>query len=352
MNVLVTGAGGFLGRHVVRELLARGHDVRAMIRPSKPISPQTFPEFVEVVRADLRSRSQIAECLSGVDAVVHLAACVTGDEESQIVNTVVGTENLLKVVQQQRIRRLVHCSSFSVYDWNATGRALSEQTPLEQDLYSRDTYAVAKTWQERLVRRFGDAGDGVITILRPGFIWGCGNELPACLGMSIGRCYVVFGGVRSIPLTYVENCADCFAVALNHPSARGATFNVVDGHSVSAWTHTGRALRAQGGSQRRLYVPNWMGLSTARVATWVSRMIFRGKGKLPGILMPNRYRARFRVWRFPNRGVVESLGWTPPWTYQEAWQRVDRAGDFEEEPVEPSAPVSVPPPIAAHSVVA
>src|SRR4029078_12103735 len=97
MRVLVTGASGFLGRHVVRQLSERGHAVRALVRsPDK--QPSNWSEGVEVVHGDLRQRD-LAWLVQDLDAVVHLAAAVMGDDESQFINTVVATENLLEAVR-------------------------------------------------------------------------------------------------------------------------------------------------------------------------------------------------------------------------------------------------------------
>ena len=85
-----------------------------------------------------------------VDAVIHLAACVVGDDDAQFASTVVGTENLLAAMVEQDVTRLVHCSTFSIYDWLLPGAILDEESELEQDLYARDGYAISKTWQDVL----------------------------------------------------------------------------------------------------------------------------------------------------------------------------------------------------------
>src|ERR1041385_7147829 len=101
MHVLVTGANGFLGRYVVRALVQRGHRVRALVRSSRNC---TFApsEAVEVMVGDLRERDLLA-IVAGVDAVVHLAAAVTGDDDTQFTNTVVATENLLEALRHAQI---------------------------------------------------------------------------------------------------------------------------------------------------------------------------------------------------------------------------------------------------------
>ena len=97
---------------------------------------------------------------------------------------------------------------------NSQGDSLDESSPLESNLYERDGYAISKTWQERLVRRTAEANGWNLTILRPGFIWGADHELIAGIGQSVGNWHVVIGGRRPLPLTYVENCAECFLSAL------------------------------------------------------------------------------------------------------------------------------------------
>ena len=322
MRVLVTGGTGFLGRCVVAALLERGHEVRALVRSSR--SGASLPKGVEEVSGDLRLRHTLPDAVRGVDAVVHLAACVVGDDEAQFASTVVGSENLLDAMAAEGVSRLVHCSSFSVYDWSHAPRMFDESAPLERNLYQRDGYAIAKAWQERLVRRYAEKHGWQLTVLRPGFIWGAGNEQIAAIGHSFGTFHVVFGGRRSLPITYVENCAECFALALESPAGIGATFNIVDDEQPSAWRYMGRCRRELGLGGHRLYVPYWCGLTLARLAAVASRTIFHGKGKLPGLLVPCRYQARFRPALFSNAKVKSALGWKPRWSFDEAWRRTRR----------------------------
>ena len=103
-----------------------------------------------------------------VDVLVHLAACVVGDDDTRFASTVVGTERLLEAMSGSGIRRVVLASSFSVYDWNATHGTLNEASPLEANLYERDGYAVAKVWQERTVRAISEREGWDLRVLRPG----------------------------------------------------------------------------------------------------------------------------------------------------------------------------------------
>jgi UDP-glucose 4-epimerase len=314
VRVLITGANGFLGRHAVAEFLQRGHSVRALVRPAARLDDLDWPAHVDVVRADLRVARDLDAAFAGVDVLVHLAAAVTGGEDAQFAATVVGTERLLEAMARSRTRRLVLASSFSVYDWSAIRGVLTEESPLESgaDLYERDGYAIAKAWQERVVRRAADAHGWQLTVLRPGFIWGRGNTYLACLGQKLGRMHLVFGGATRIPLTHVVNCAHLLATATEAPRAIGETFNVVDDDEVRVWGYLGEYLRRSAAGGVRIPIPYPVAMAGVRLAKWSSRRLFRGKGKLPSLLVPCRFEARFKPLRFSNRKAREVLGWRPP----------------------------------------
>src|ERR1700694_6097396 len=98
MKALVTGANGFLGRHVVGALLARGIQVRAMVRPAVRLEALGWPSSVEIFRADLRTSRELKSAFDGIDVLLHLAAVVTGGEDAQFAATVAGTELLLEAM--------------------------------------------------------------------------------------------------------------------------------------------------------------------------------------------------------------------------------------------------------------
>jgi nucleoside-diphosphate-sugar epimerase len=122
MNLLVTGANGFLGRYVVAEALRRGHSVRAMVRSTGDAAKHGWDDRVTPVQADLRRRRGLTEAVAGVDAVLHLAASKAGDMYAQYAGTVVATENLLSAMDEAGVRRIVAISSFSVYDYRKIPR--------------------------------------------------------------------------------------------------------------------------------------------------------------------------------------------------------------------------------------
>src|SRR5262249_46720096 len=145
MRALVTGANGFLGRHVVAALVARGIEVRAMIRPATRVEALGWPASVEIFRADLRASRELVRAFGGVDVLLHLAAVVSGGEDAQFAGTVAGTERLLDAMAASVCRRLVLCSSFSVYNYGSTARVLDESVALHKvpKGYTRDGYTLS-----------------------------------------------------------------------------------------------------------------------------------------------------------------------------------------------------------------
>ena len=320
MRALVTGANGFLGRHVVSALLARGIDVRAVVRPAARLEALGWPSSVEVFRADLRASRELGRAFEGVDVLLHLAAVVSGAEDAQFAGTVVGTERLLDAMAASACRRLVLCSTFSVYDFSSTRRILDEDLPLHaaQDVYARDGYTIAKWWQERVTRRFAETHGWDLTVLRPGFIWGRDHAYMAALGEQFGCHHLVIGPMTRMPMTHVENCADVFALTAADARARGQTFNVVDGPGERIWTYLSDYMRGSGQSGWRAPVPYWLAISMVRLA-FVT--VFRRATKVPSILIPGRLELRLKPLRFDNRRLRETLGWTPPLDYQQCLAR-------------------------------
>jgi UDP-glucose 4-epimerase len=298
--------------------LARGHGVRALVRPATDVGG-LWGNDVEVVRADLRSPQPLELAFDGVNALVHLAADITGTDEEQFEATVIGTERLLGAMARTGTKRLVLASSITVYDWGAAHSLLDESTPMATDLEARGGYTVAKVWQERVARRMSTVHDFEITVLRPGFIWGRDQERLSGMGQKVGPLFIIVAATR-LPLTYIENCADLFVTATEEPAALGETFNVVDDDAVRAWRYTGEYLRRTGTAGTRIPVPYWISLGSVHVTQWTARSIFGPSAKLPSILVPARFEARFKPLRFPS-DKLRLLNWRPPYSFDNALDR-------------------------------
>lgn len=309
-----------MGQPTVSALHKRGHSVRSLVRRSPP--PGSGPPHEEVVLGDLRTADNLPELLVGVDAVVHLAALVSGSDEAMLAVAVGGTERLLRAMDQAGVRRLVLCSSFSVYNYRKipVGGTLSEDSPLLEppDLHLRNGYSIAKTQQENLVRDWAKEKGGALTVLRPGFIWGPNHEYQPFLGPKLGPVQVIFEPDRPVPLTYVDNCAEAFAVACEDPGAIGETFNVVDPEDITAQSYAETFFRRTDQSAVFLPIPYAWGFANAWLASRTKALLLNKRGRLPGLLVPHRFEPRFKPFRVAKHRLSDRVDYQPPVSYQEA----------------------------------
>jgi len=319
MRVLVTGAGGFLGRATVNTLLDRGHQVCALVRSQSAASD--WPETVEIVHADLRVPSQYAHALKGVEAVVHLAASVSGSEDQQFNSTVIATEAFLKVLAQSGVRRFIHVSTIAIYDWHETSREMTENSPISKNIYEMGPYGIAKYWQEKIVEEAAVEHSLELTILRPGFIWGQGNSDLAGMGRSMGPVHIMFGPFTRLPLTYVDNCADCITASVTRAPAEPEIFNVFDSDEIQVWKYCREYYRRKKERKLLLPIPYTVGLLLAKFAKLTSRVLFGPSGRLPSLLTPLRYEAQFKPLRYSTKKLRQSMGWVPLIEFNDAMAR-------------------------------
>jgi len=326
MKLLITGANGFLGRYVVAQALRRGHEVRALVRPVTDVSglPWGSDERVEIARCDLRSANGLAEHLVGVDAVLHLAAAKQGDIYAQLGGTVVTTENLLAAMTDAGVFRIVAISSFSVYEYlhRVSYTTLDESSALVSKPQNRDEYAQTKLLQEELIREHGREHGLMVTVLRPGVIYGRDNLWTARLGMQISnRWWLRTGAWAPLPLTYVENCAQAIVLSAEKDEAIGQTLNVVDDDPPTQRRYMA-AIRPLFTPKPRVIPVAWFIMRSLARLAWLTNMImFQGRAKVPGIFVPAKLHARCKPMRYSNDLIREVLGWQPEYSLEQALAR-------------------------------
>lgn len=319
MKVLVTGASGFLGRAVVRAAVAAGHDVIAMVRPTADVDMLGWSDTVEIVRGDLRQNGDWQGRIGHVDAVIHLAAASSGDLAHQFAGTVVATENLLASLPLRTLRRFVHVSSFSVYDYAAlpAGATIDESAPLEARPDRRDAYTTTKMFQERLVVEACVEAETFCIILRPGAIYGPGKAWDFGRALKIGRFDIIVSPRTRFRLTFVDNCADAIVRAVAAPAPAGVILNIVDDDLP---THGGfHALCKAAGNAPgpAIWVP-WLVLAAiGRAVDLLNRLAFKGRAKLPEILALHRQQARWKPFAYNNNAAKNVLGWTPRTSFKD-----------------------------------
>lgn len=308
MKVFVTGAGGFLGRAVVGAAARAGHQVVAMVRPASA-GRGGFPAGTVEVAGDLRQRGPWAQALIDVDAVVHCAAAF-GDLASQLAGTVLATENLLSALPGG-VRRIVHVSSLSVYDFAASRGTMDEATPLEQEPLRRDAYTQTKLIQERLVRDHAERRGTELVVVRPGAIYGPGKDWDAGTGLKAGRFDLVFAPLSRMRLIHVDNCADAIVAALTASLDGPLTVNLIDPEQPSHWRYHQLARRAGVPTGTAVPVPYVAVLGLGLAARIASKLFFRGKARLPELLDLPRQRVRWRPFSYPADRARQALGWMP-----------------------------------------
>ncbi|HZW02742.1 MAG TPA: NAD-dependent epimerase/dehydratase family protein [Anaerolineaceae bacterium] len=174
MNILVTGATGFIGSQLCRALVARGHTVRAFHRPTSSLQLlEGLP--VERVTGDLTRPETLAPGLQGVQVVFHAAALMGGSEQPgrAYAVTVEGTRALLAAARQAGVERVVHTSSVASLGQPVGGMLLTEDSTWNLPA-DRWTYGFAKYLAELEVQKAVAQGQDVV-IVNPTYVFGPGD---------------------------------------------------------------------------------------------------------------------------------------------------------------------------------
>jgi len=349
---VVTGATGFLGREVVRSLARQGAEpIRCLVRPGTPperlaaVSAAAGPGArLELCPVRLDDRTALTRALAGARAVYHAAAVKRGAPAALVAGTVVPTEHLLHAARAAAVERVVLVSSFSVMGVAGLrhGGLVDEEAPLEPRPEDRDAYAFAKLRQEQLAWRLSEELRVPLAVVRPGMIFGPGQELLGSrLGLALGPLFLALGGRCTLPLTYVENCADAVVLAGTAPAAAGRALCVVDDDLPTARAVLAR-YRREVSALVALPVPYPLLLLLARANAWYTR---RTAGHLPAVLTPYKVRSMWRPQRFSNHRARAVLGWSPRVPMQEALDRTF-AGLAARGAPRPPARLGAPAPVA------
>ncbi len=312
MKALVTGGNGFVGSHVVAALREAGRAVRVLDRAP----PVRAMDGVEQFTADLLTSDHLDKAFDGVDVMVHLASLMRGSFDEMMRVTVEGTRRLLDTMARTGCRRIVHTSSFSVYDWSRLGDEVSEDSPVldESTAHRLGAYAASKTAQECLVRHMAREHGWGLTVLRPAVIWGRGVWGEFLVGKRIGPLQLVFAPSAMIRIVYVENAAQAFARAAERDGDE-VIVNVIDDPQATTWRYADVICRRRGGI--RVPAPYGVGMLKARTAS----LLTGGSTRLPYFLQPQLFEALHKPVRWSNRRLREALQWTPRYTFDQAVAR-------------------------------
>ena len=231
--VLVTGAGGFIGRRVVAALLESGQTVVAMALPDEAL-PAQWGERVRVARGDVRDRAAVEAAISGVGTVIHLAALVGigGTYEDHWSVTAEGSRNIYEAAAQHGARVVV-TTSICAYGDRIAADLCSEESP--RGAY-QGAYGRAKQAQEDIAHEVREATGLEVVIVRPSNVYGVGSGpwVEGILAMIEADLLAVLDeGSGNAGLLHVDNLADALLLLASDEDAVGRTYNVCDGLDVT-----------------------------------------------------------------------------------------------------------------------
>ncbi len=262
MNVLVTGATGFVGRYLCRRLLSEGWAVRGTLLASE--SPSSLTAGVEPVTVEpLSAATPWDHALGGIDTIIHLAARVhimddpSADPMTEFRRVNVdGTAQLAHTASVAGVKRFVFISSVKVNGEESSTAYTSDSPP-----HPTDPYGISKWEAEQALRRI-EAETGLeVVAVRPTLVYGPGVKANFFNMMRIIRCglplpLAAIYNKRS--LIYVGNLVDALTLCAAHPAAAGRTYLVSDGEDISTPEMIRRTATVLGRPSRLFPVPMYL----------------------------------------------------------------------------------------------
>jgi nucleoside-diphosphate-sugar epimerase len=305
-KVLVTGANGFVGNYLIRELMCQGYLVRTAVRGDRPMDLG----IEQVVINSIDGETDWAEALQDIDVVIHLAARAhllhEGPQESLeefLKVNLFGTEKLARQAASCGVKRVVYVSTIGVNGASThAGQPFTESD--RPDPHS--SYSVSK-WQAEMVLHTISKETGLeCVILRPPLVYGAdapGNfaKLLKLLAKGVPLPLASVQNQRS--LIYVKNLVSALILCATHPAAAGQTYLVSDGEDIST-PQLMRLLGNEIGHPARLFLfPPAMLQLIARLTGKASQV-----QSLTGALQLDSGKIR------------RELDWHPPYTLQQGMQ--------------------------------
>ena len=266
MRILVTGGTGFVGRHLVRALIERGHQVWMLGRRFDGAHALLEAGAIRV-QADLRDRAAIVAACAGMDAVFHVGAFSAPwgrSAEFHAIN-VGGTEHVIGGCVRHNVGRLVVVSSPSVLFNGRDQHMLTDAAPYPRRFIS--TYSATKKLAEDRVNAAIRHGLPAL-ILWPKAIFGPGDTtlLPRLIEAARqGRLPQIGAGRNLVDLTYVGNVVQALLLALDAPRALGNTYTITNDEHVALWELIRTVLRRLGIPADLRRVPVAPALAIARL---------------------------------------------------------------------------------------
>jgi len=248
MRILVTGGGGFLGSHIIKELLKNPSYI--VTNFSRHSYPDLEDIGVPTIRGDLKKKEDVDRALDqGFDAIFHVAALpgVWGKYEEYYGINYLGTKYLVEGAKERGILRFVYTSTPSVVFNKDDLLGVGEEQPYATEFLN--AYTETKTMAEKLVLGLNDGSTFLTCALRPHLIWGPGDPhlFPRVIQKGKqGKLRIVGDGENLVDIIYVENAALAHVQAFEHlkPGSKvcGEAYFVGQERPVKLWDFINQVL--------------------------------------------------------------------------------------------------------------
>ena len=243
-RVLVTGAGGFIGSHLVERLVSNGAKVRAFVHynsrgdPGRlQMVPADFLAHVEFLAGDLRDAQTVREAMEGVEVAFHLGALISIPysyrHPAEVAETnLMGTLNVLMACRDLKVERLIHTSSSEVY-------GTAQYTPIDEEhpLHGQSPYAASKIGADKLVESFHCTYDLPVVTVRPFNTYGPRQSaravIPTIITQALVNSLLKLGNVDTKrDFTFIDDTVNGFLRAGETPDIEGRTYNLGTGQAI------------------------------------------------------------------------------------------------------------------------
>jgi len=285
LRVLITGATGFIGTHLVHALIVEGNPCRCLVRRSSDLS--SLKELgVEIFSGDLADPKSLQGVAEDIDVVYHLAAeghvSAVSDDASESFKkiNVCGTENLAKECLDASIHRFIHFSSTAAMGLINKPR-VDESTPCEPST----PYQISKFDSEQMILSFLREYSLPALVLRPCFVYGPGGGdefLKLCRLIKKGLFPKIGKGRNLTPIVHVKDVVDAALLAAKK-GAPGETYLIASQRSFQLEYIRKLIMDAMGIKRPYIYVPD----SWARLGAGVIERIAEISVKTPIVTRKN-----------------------------------------------------------------
>lgn len=320
MRVLVTGSTGFIGSHVVEELLRRGFKVRCLVRDTSDLK---WLEGLDVSlhRGDCRDRESLPAAVDDVDYIFHLAGLTRAPRERDFFEVnVKGTENLIRAARDNNpsLKRFLFLSSLA-----AVGPSTKEQ-PANEDTAPRpvSSYGRSKLEAEGVVMKY--SAEVPVTIVRAAAVYGPRDRDFCLLYKMVKRGIFPYWGKSYYSLVYVEDLVKGMIEAALSKEAVGKTFFISDCKVYSNDEIASAISQAVGSRPIRLPLPHGMIPFLAGLGRFLGRngsIINRDKVKelSHSCWVCDSTRATRELGLAPRTNMNEGFKWTANWYKIHQW---------------------------------